>query len=240
VTAPTVERARPVDLGARAPRRRRRLRAAAVAAIVVLVGAAVWAVWFSSLLAVSTVRVVGVAGAPSEAVLRAARVPTGVPLARVDTEPARERVVALPWVRAVDVRRGWPSEIVVAVTPRVPIAAVTAAGRKSAVDAEGVAFDPPGPMPTGLPTVEAQGVGLTAAMAVLAELPPDLSRRVVLLSATTRDDVDLHLRSGDLVHWGSADQAAFKAEVLRALMTRKAQVYDVSAPELPTTFRPAS
>jgi cell division protein FtsQ len=239
VSAPTVQRPAPVDLADRAPRRRRRLRIALVVLALVLVGAGVWAVWFSSLLAVADVRVVGVTGAPATAVLRAAQVPTGVPLARIDTEPARERVVRLPWVQAVDVRRGWPSEVVIAVTPRVPIAAVAAGGRQSAVDAEGVVFAPPGPMPAGLPSVTAQGVGLTAAMGVLAELPPDLARRVVRLTATTRDDVDLHLRSGDVVHWGSADQAAFKAEVLRALMNRKAQVYDVSAPELPTTFRPA-
>ena len=51
------------------------------------------------------------------------------------------------------------------------------------------------------------------------------------------DDVDLHLKSGVLVHWGSAEQAAAKTEVLLALLRHKADVYDVSAPELPTTFR---
>jgi cell division protein FtsQ len=72
---------------------------------------------------------------------------------------------------------------------------------------------------------------------VLQSLPPDLRDRVVSLSATTRDDVDLILRSGDEVRWGSADQAEMKAEVLRVLLKRKADMYDVSAPELPTTFR---
>ena len=35
--------------------------------------------------------------------------------------------------------------------------------------------------------------------------------------------------------WGSADEPEFKAAVLDALLSRRAQIYDVSAPELPTT-----
>jgi cell division protein FtsQ len=37
------------------------------------------------------------------------------------------------------------------------------------------------------------------------------------------------------VVWGSADDSGRKAEVLSVLMHRKAQVYDVSAPDLPVT-----
>jgi cell division protein FtsQ len=74
-------------------------------------------------------------------------------------------------------------------------------------------------------------------MGVLAALPPDLAARVVSVGASTRDDVTLTLRSGALVRWGSVDQADFKAEVLRALLRQKRLMYDVSAPELATTFR---
>jgi cell division protein FtsQ len=37
------------------------------------------------------------------------------------------------------------------------------------------------------------------------------------------------------VLWGSAEQGELKAQVLAALLQRRAGVYDVSAPELPTT-----
>ena len=62
-------------------------------------------------------------------------------------------------------------------------------------------------------------------------------RQVDWRAATGHDDIELTLRSGDRVRWGSADQPEVKAQVLRALMNRKADVYDVAAPELPTTFR---
>lgn len=238
MTAPVVERevAPAPTLTARRPRRRW-LRVGLVLLGALLVAVAVWAVWFSSLLAAASVRVLGVEGARAEAALAAAAVPVGMPLARIDTAPAERAVRALPWVLDAEVRRGWPSEIVLAVTPRVPIAVFVDGAGRSGVDAEGVVFPVAGALPKGLPTVTADGVGLTASMAALATLPPDLGRRVVSVSATTRDDIELTLRSGDVVRWGSADQPELKAEVLRALMERKADVYDVAAPEVPTTFR---
>jgi cell division protein FtsQ len=237
VSAPTIDRPVAVDLTDRRPRRRRRLRLLAVVMGILLIAGACWLVWFSSVLSVKDVRVVGVEDARAEAALQAAGVPRGVPLATVDTESARQAVLGLDWVESVDVRRGWPNEVVVAVTARVPIAVLAGAGDQQAVDATGRIFTPAGATAKGLPKVRAKDVGLEAAMSVLATLPDDLLRRVVSLSATTRDDVDLTLRSGDVVRWGSADQAEFKAQVLRAVMKRKADVYDVSAPELPTTFR---
>jgi cell division protein FtsQ len=231
------------DLDTRRPRparrRRRWLLLAAGLGIVIVLAAVVWAVWFSSLLAVQDVRVVGAEGDRATAVAAAAAIPTGQPIARIDADAAEQAVLGLPWVATAEVRRGWPHEIVLAVTVRTPIALVDDGAGRAAVDAEGVVFTPAGQVPKGLPRVRAEGVGLNAAMAVLAGLPADLSRKVVSLTATTRDDVDLTLRSGDVVHWGSADDSAFKAEVLRALLKRKADVYDVSAPELPTTFRSA-
>ncbi len=237
MTAPVDERvATPAPVLAPGRPRRRWLRPVLVLLTAALVAACVWAVWFSSVFAATDVRVIGVEGARADAVLAAAAVPVGMPLARIDTAPAERAVRGLPWVLDAEVRRGWPSEIVVAVTAREPIAVIVDGTGRSGVDAEGVVFAA-GPLPKGLPTVTAEGVGLTAAMAALATLSPDLARKVVSVSATTRDDIEFTLRSGDVVRWGSADQPELKAEVLRALMERRADIYDVAAPEVPTTFR---
>ena len=238
MTAPTLEQVPVrVDFGDRGGRRRRLVRALLVVLALLAVAAGVWLVWFSSVLSVKTVRVVGVDGDSARAVLQAAAVPVGVPLARVDTGGAEARVVSLAWVSGVEVRRGWPAEVVIAIVPRTPIAALAGAGTRRVVDGTGAVFDAAAGMARELPGVEAEGVALEEAMAVLSSLPVDLARRVASLSATTRDDVDFRLRSGATVRWGSAEQPEAKAVVLRALLRRSADVYDVSAPELPTTFR---
>ncbi len=232
---PEPSRRAPVQRRPRLSRRQRRVLLV-VGAAVIGVGV-VWLVWFSSLLSVRDVRVAGVEGARAGEVLAVAGVPVGVPLARLDVTTAEQRVRDLPWVASVEIRRGWPSEAVVAVEPRTPVAALESDPRRSAVDASGVVFTVAEPLPRRFPRLRAEGPALEAAVAVLQSLPPDLRDRVVTVAATTRDDVDLFLRSGDEVRWGSVDQAEMKAEVLRALLTRKADMYDVSAPELPTTFR---
>lgn len=207
----------------------RSLLGAAVVAIVALV---VWMVWFSPVFSVQRVSVVGAQGEAAEALIRVANVPIGTPLARIDAAAVDSRVRDLAWVGDIEVRRGWPDEVVLAVTERTGIA------RRDAqlVDAEGVAFTPIGRIPKGLPTVRGTDAGLAAAMAVYTSLPPTLAQKVVRLSAQTRDDVTLTLRSGVVVRWGSAEQPELKAAVLDTLMERRARIYDVSAPELPTTF----
>ena len=236
MSAPTIDDRRVrVDLGDRSLRRRRRIRALILVLAGLVLAGVVWVVFFSSLLAVKSVRVVGAEGVQADQVIAAAQVALGTPLVRLDTAQAQAGVLTLPWVSGVEVRRGWPNEVVLAVTTRVPIAALT--GSNQVVDAAGVTFDVLGVPPTSLPSVSAKGIGLETAMAVLAALPADIAARVVSVTASTRDDASLILRSGAEVRWGSSEQAEFKAEVLRALLRHKREVYDVTAPELPTTFK---
>lgn len=268
MSAPTVTRPRSVDFSDPAPRRRRRRRLVIAALLVLITAGIVWLVWFSSVLQVREVRVVGVEGARAAEVLAAAAVPVGLPLARVDAGSAEQGVRDLPWVSVVEVRRGWPNEVVLAVEVREPVAVLdpavpvpdslmaggtlsgsaagsapgSATGSAPAtgqwgIDADGVVFPVANELPRRLPKVRAEGAALAAATSVVNGLPADLLKRVVSVSATTLDDIDLHLRSGDVVRWGSALDSETKAEVLRALLGRKADMYDVSAPELPTTFK---
>jgi cell division protein FtsQ len=88
-----------------------------------------------------------------------------------------------------------------------------------------------------LPTVTANGDALIAAMGAYSSLPTDLAGRVKAITATTRDNVDLALRGGALVHWGSAEKATEKAQVLRSLLRHRADIYDVTSPELPTMWK---
>jgi cell division protein FtsQ len=109
-------------------------------------------------------------------------------------------------------------------------------GRAQGVDADGVVFAPQADLPEDLIVVTADGPALHASIEVLQALPPEIKGRVTRVAASTRDDVRLHLKSGSIVRWGSAQEPEFKSQVLLALLPRRARVYDVSAPQLPTTL----
>ncbi|CAB4890428.1 MAG: FtsQ-type POTRA domain-containing protein [Actinobacteria bacterium] len=224
-----------IDLAARrvvTPKKRRRVLILIFALIAAI--AVGWMVWFSSLLTSQGVSVVGVDGVPAQEIYHTAQVPLGVPLAQLDTQAIADQLQGISWIESVDVRRGWPHDVVIAVTARNPIA-VTPAGL--AVDSHGISFVPTAAVASGLPVVKGDGIGLIAAMGVLSSLPDDLRPKVAKLTASTRDNVELTLKSGAILRWGSVEQAELKSQVARALLKRKAKVYDVSAPELPTTYK---
>lgn len=227
-----------IEMPATRPKRSRRgvrwRRLLAAAVIIAAVGGVVWLVLFSSVLAASSVRVVGAHGRTADEVMLVADVPLGTPLARLDAAVIGERVATLPWVATVEVRRGYPSEVVIAVTERTPVA--REAGGPRAIADDGTVFVPSTKLSADLPSITASDdVARQAAAGVIASLPEELRKRVVSARATTRDDVVLTLRSGARVTWGSVDEPTLKAQVLEALLARKARAYDVSAPQLPTT-----
>jgi cell division protein FtsQ len=199
---------------------------------IALVSLIIWLVWFSQVFAVQRVNVLGVDGEAAETLARVADVRLGTPLALLDADDVAARVRELPWVGELEVRRGWPDAVVLAVTERTGIARQDA----QLVDAQGVVFTPIGPIPKGLPMVKGDGAALEMAMQVYTTLPDSLQDKVVRLTAKTRDDITLTLRSGVIVRWGNAEQMELKASVLDTLMNRRARIYDVSAPELPTTY----
>lgn len=224
-----------VSIEERRPRPQRRwVRWAVLAGIVAIAASLAWVLWFSPVLSVRQVRVVGAPAKLQAEVAAAAAVPIGQPLARVDADAVAARLGALDWVGSVEVRRGWPSEVVLAVQPRTAIAVQSGTGK--GVDAQGTAFTAPQALPKGLPKIDATGEPLAQTVQVLNGLPQPLRAKVVSMSASTRDDIAFELRSGAEVRWGSVDQPEFKAQVLTALLGRRARMYDVTAPELPTTF----
>ncbi len=206
--------------------------------LALVVGTSIWLVWFSQVFAVKEVQVVDLAGEILSAdqiaqVQTAAKISLNQPIAKLDTDTAAQAVANLPWVSAVEVRRGWPNEVVVALDMRVPLARIKGVGPSQGVDAQGIVFESSNL--AGLPLIQATGAPLVSAAEVVASLPANLAKKVVRIRAQSIDSIELDLKSGSTVRWGSADEPEFKAAVLDALLLRRAQIYDVSAPELPTT-----
>lgn len=218
----------------RSRRRRAVLRLMLAALLLSLVAAGVWLLAFSSVLELRTTRVAGVQGAAADAVLKAANLPLGQPLARVDTGAAIAAVSTLPWVDSVTATRRWPDSIVLTVSQREPVAMQKSTGR--GVDATGRAFEPVSELPATLISIDAPDTALPTAVAAWLALPPDLAAQVTEVSARTRDDIAFELQSGSLVRWGNPDDVELKAQVLRLLMREPALVYNVSAPDVPTVI----
>ncbi|MPZ62053.1 MAG: FtsQ-type POTRA domain-containing protein [Propionibacteriales bacterium] len=200
-----------------------------------MVAGAVWLVFFSTVLAVESVRVAGVRTIAEQRIAKVADVPRGVPLARVDLGDVRERVQEIPVVESAEVSLAWPHAIAVTVTERTAVAAVESGSGRVLIDAEGVTFRRKGGVDARLPVVRADGRrAAEEAAAAIAALPGDLAGRVREVEATTMDSITLYLRDGRTVVWGSAADSMVKAEVLGALLGREGTVYDVSVPGAPT------
>jgi cell division protein FtsQ len=218
-----------------ATRRRRRWRRLILLFVVALVvGAACWLVWWSPVLAVREVRVLGAQTVSADQVRDVAGVTLGTPLARVSATDVEARVDSIPVVRSVEVRYGWPDVLVLVVTERTPVAVVSEGGVHRLVDRDAVAYTSVAQAPADLPEVKA-AAALTAAVDVLDALPATLRGRVETVRAGSVDDVTLVLRDDTRVRWGGTADAQRKAEVVQALLSQHARVIDVSAPELPTT-----
>jgi cell division protein FtsQ len=215
----------------------------ALTVVVALVGFGSWVVLFSSWLAADKVAVSGTTTTLSTTdVESAAQVPLGTPLIRVDLTRIRTAVAALPAVKTVAVRRVWPHTVAITVTERLPVACRYHDGSWQVLDLQGVAFRASGTRPPGLPVLAVDASSpdhlLAQTAEVAAALPADLASQTRRISAPTMDSIELHLKSGDDVRWGSSADSDRKVEVLTALMVNgKASHYDVSVPSQPTTSK---
>jgi cell division protein FtsQ len=227
----------------RATWRTRLVRGGIAVSVAGVLGLAAWVVGYSDLLTAQQVTVDGVQPPLAEQVVEVAAVPMGRPLARVDTDAVAERVQTLAAVASASASRSWPSTVVLTVTPRVPVATLFSDDGWYSVDAEGVLFDPADAPADDLPVLAAPDteVGLdarAAGVSVAQVLPSEVRSQVARIEAPSPVEVRLVLRDDRVVVWGSADDAARKAEVLDVLLQTPATQYDVSVPDRPT-LRPA-
>jgi cell division protein FtsQ len=218
----------------------RRVRLLVVALLLAaLVAGTVWLVFFSSQVAARGVEVTGTRTLPQARVERAAEVPVGTPLARVDLDAIRARVEAIASVRRAEVSRSWPHTVHIAVTERTPVAVLNRGDGLQALDSEGVLFGRYGTRPQNLPLVRTEpdtpAEALVEAARVIDALPDRIAGRVDTLEVSSVDEIELVLTSGRRVLWGSAEDSAQKADVLAVLLKRPGQQLDVSVPGRPTT-----
>lgn len=229
------------ELAQRRVRRARWLRRAVwVAAVLAPAALLTWVVLLSSLLAVRSVEVEGAARTDPAAVLAAAAVVSGTPLARLDAGAVADRVGALPAVADVEVVRDWPDAVRLVLSERTVAAAVPAGDGWSLVDPGGAVLDRVAALPEAVVTLRVPAPGpddprTDAGLAVLAEVGPELRAQLAAVRAETARHVVLELIDGREVVWGSPGDAAVKGPAAVALLRLQTQVVDVSSPGVAVT-----
>ncbi|MEQ0561141.1 FtsQ-type POTRA domain-containing protein [Amycolatopsis sp. NEAU-NG30] len=225
------------------PNRQVEIRRRWVALLTVLtVVAAIYLLFFSSMLGVKDVEVAGARTVPADQIRAVAAVPPDKPMLRLSTDEIRDKVAAMPGIATVEVSRSWPNTVEITVTERTAIAFFDSGPGGDGVhlvDGGGVVFKtvaarPPGLPELKLPKVSADDPVTRAVTAVLGVIPEQLLKQVTTATAKTPASVEFTLASGKIVRWGTAEQTDRKAKVLAALLTQEGKIYDVAAPELPT------
>lgn len=205
--------------------------------VIVLTGAVItWLVQTSSSAVVANVQVQVAEKSMQQNIKNVAGIDIGERITDLNLVAAASRISQLPQVRNASVNRRWPDRIVISVELREPIGWFLRGEELWYLDLTGESYLPKLNMPTpGLPKFTSRGDKLLE-QAVIAYkfLPPNVGSKVVEVSAMTSSNIRFKLKSEVIIVWGSAERSERKAEVLQVLLQRKAAVYDVSAPDLPT------
>ncbi|WP_320538007.1 cell division protein FtsQ/DivIB [Pseudarthrobacter sp. IC2-21] len=229
-----------------AKRRRRHLLVAA-GTVLGLVAALLAAAIFSPMLAVGTISVTGTKLVTSDQVQAALEPLKGKPLPQISDDEVSSMLKSLVQIKSVSSQARPPSELVVHVLERTPVALVKQGEQYQLVDVDGVVLAATtDPASVSLPVIDG-GAGtigkdlFQATAEVLGALPPDVLSKLSNASAQSVDAVELKLVDGQTIIWGNAGEKELKAKVLAALLKVPAdpknpvRVYDVSAPRHPVT-----
>jgi len=191
---------------------------------------------------VLTIKEISYTGAPTKnseiTVKSLTNLEVGERLARIETRKIAARIQTLPWVDNADLTRNWISgKIVIAITPRIPIATFNG----QLMDATGKRFELPGGYDAKLPSVFARDAksGL-AAIELFTKLPTEFSTRTSAFTATSPENINFKITEGKrslMVIWGSDIEIDLKLKVYKALVAlpenSKIKRIDLTEPHSP-------
>lgn len=239
------------DTASRAHRRHRRLWWITGAAATLLVAVLGAVLYFSPVLAVTTVTVTGTDLLQRDRAQELLSPVQGRPLPQVGQQTVEDLLGDEPAVDDVRVRAEPPHGLSVEVVEHVPVAMVHRGQDRILYSAAGTVL---ATLPSDraaeyqLPSVKsAEDVRdprvFDAITSVLGTLPESIRGQLRSASAETTDSVTLTLTDGRTVLWGNPEQGARKAQVLEVLLTMpedegegmSVREFDVSTPDRPVT-----
>ncbi|GAB3302306.1 FtsQ-type POTRA domain-containing protein [Epidermidibacterium keratini] len=207
---------------------------------VLLVGIGGWLVYFSSLFGVRDIKIEGTALVDSSEVEQIVGLGPNDALASVDLQSVASTIEQqLPPVKSAEVRRSWPSTLVVTIAERTPVATVTRDGAPWLIDDTGTPYlaasDYPDELPTLLPLEvkdpSPQSLATREAVTVIAGLSDDVRELVSAVSAPSAGEVTLQLSDGRVVIWGDSSRMQDKLTMLPGVLEHPGSEFDISSPQ---------
>lgn len=204
----------------------------------------------SSFVAVEHVHVGGLEGPQAQAIEAALDgAASHMSTLAVNSATLRAAVASFPVVRSVSAIPSFPHGLRIEVVEQLPVAALTIAGQRTAVAADGVVLGP-GLITGSLPALSevqgivpqvgrhVQGASLLAELAILGAEPRPLARfDVRVFTGSKGEGLTVAMRNGLLVYFGDATRPHAKwlslARVLADPSSAGATYIDVRVPERP-------
>lgn len=199
----------------------------------------------SSLVAVQDVQVTGVSG-PDATAIRRLLVQTAEGMSTLDVNHHRLQAVVAryPFVRSLTVHAHLPHRLTIAVSERIPVAELNAAGTRTVVAADGEllrSYRSSTPLPSiAVAAIPAEGrvTGETAHLvSLLGAAPYRLLARIATAGDLPHHGLSVALRDGPAVYFGDATQLGAKWRALVAVLASSASsgasYIDVTDPARP-------
>lgn len=214
----------------RAIQRSRRRRVLAWVATIAATGAFTWVAFWSPLLAVDEVKVVGAEHVSATDVARAAGLDPSDNLLLVSTESVASEVEELAWVASAKVDRKLPGTVRVKIVERNPRVVLATAYERWLLDARGHALARATGDADHLPVLAAAAVAEVSegvrvgepevrdALTALRSLSPRIRRQVAAVLAPSSERITFSLHDGTQVRFGAAESLDAKNEVLQVLL----------------------
>ena len=203
------------------------LLSAAITSTVLYIG------YYSNLLIIKNIEVRGANQVPVQLITDTAQISLNTQLLRVPTSIVVERLTTISQIGRAEVRRGWPSTLVIEVTERIPLALTDTPAGRFLVDASGIAYLP-APGEANFPLISGPD-DASRSVSILAwqSFPDWLKAEVVITNTDNPNSIWFTLTSGRKVIWGDLTKAEEKSAVLKVLRRMAGSIYDVSTPEVP-------
>lgn len=204
---------------------------------------------------VSQVTVKGISLVGEEEIIRLSGIRSGENLWRLDTQRVKQQLLFHPQVEDVEIRREWPSEVLLEIKERKPIAVVSQGSSFILIDQRGIFLRKvdsihgiPLPMITGLPIPVNIGPGqaievdgLASALQVCMELNSSVLLRIGEINVASGNRLVLYSGDGIEIRFGTPDDISQKGEVLKDILgevarngsAKKIQYIDISSVKSP-------